>query len=131
MRRVHNRSETARAVTLQHSSRDLDWQIGGKAGVTRYAARIFTALIRAADHDVFNLLRLELAVRHNRLDSAREQIIRTHFGERSRITAKWSALSFIDISIQHVEVLFKLQATMRAREKSIAHTYDRRSPYAL
>jgi hypothetical protein len=60
MRRVHNRSETARAVTLQHSSRDLDWQIGGKAGVTRYAARIFTALIRAADHDVFNLLALNL-----------------------------------------------------------------------
>ncbi|MNC92707.1 hypothetical protein D3C83_91790 [compost metagenome] len=59
MRRLHQGTQSARAVALDHGARSLDRQTRDESCVPRNAAAVFTRLIGATHNKVLDLFRLE------------------------------------------------------------------------
>ena len=88
-------------MALQNGARDFDWQSRGEARVARNAARVFAALVGAADDDIFDLLGFEFAAGEHGNDRAGEKIVGAHFGEGACIAAERSALAVVNVCVEH------------------------------
>jgi hypothetical protein len=101
LRGIGHRVQAARAVALEHRAADLDRQAGEQAGMARDAARVFAALVGAADHDVLELLGLEAAARHQFLHHAGEQVVGANAGQRAGVAADGGAESVVQVCVEH------------------------------
>src|SRR5215203_592409 len=90
--------------------------------MARHAARVFAALVRAADDDVFDLFSFEFAACEHRLDCAGKEVIGAHFGEAAGIAAERGTLSIVNIGVEHMSSLAFIDqgSVVRAETPSLA-----------